>query len=300
MGTSRVDRAAGGGDAWEAATRAAAAARIEFVVLSSLGDVGRINLVIERVWGAQELPPELVRAMQHAGCVLIGAVPRDAGAAASGDDDLVGFVLGFAGYADGPHLHSHMLAALPDWQSRGVGFALKLAQRAAALDAGFDDVRWTYDPLLARNAWFNLVKLGAAGTAFLPEFYGEMTDQLNAGDRSDRFEVRWLLASGRSAAAAQGSLPAEAAGGPAVLAVSGDPDAPEPAATSATPEPGSTVAIPTDYLRLRRNDPGLGARWRDASAAAFRACFDAGLQAVAMSKNGVYTFDMVKEPDDHE
>jgi len=289
----------GQSDAWSAASRAGSTAGVELLALPELEDCGRINRVIERVWGAQELPPELVRAMQHAGCVLIGAVPGDAGAAASGKD-LVGFVLGFAGYADGPHLHSHMLATVPDWQSRGVGFALKLAQRAAALDAGFDEVRWTYDPLLARNAWFNLMKLGATATAFLPAFYGEMTDQLNAGDRSDRFEVRWLLGSGRSTAAALGAPRPGPAAGAALLEVSGDPGAPEPAPTSAMPEPGSTVAIPTDYLRLRRSDPALGARWRDASAAAFRACFDAGLQAVAMSKDGVYTFDMVKEPDDHE
>jgi predicted GNAT superfamily acetyltransferase len=279
-------------DAWDAATRAASTAGVEFVELSSLEDVARINAVIERVWGAQELPPELVRALQHAGCVLIGAAPRG--------EELVGFVLGFAGFAEGPHVHSHMLATVPEWQSRGVGFALKLAQRAAALDAGFDEVRWTYDPLLARNAWFNLVKLGASATAFLPEFYGEMTDLLNAGDRSDRFEVRWSLRSGRSVAAASGARPAQTASGRAILEASGDAEMPEPAARAeASPEPGATVAIPPDYLRLRRTDPELGARWRDAAAAAFRACFDAGLQAVAMTKAGIYTFDMVKEPDDH-
>src|SRR6478735_8510006 len=128
-------------------------------------------------------------------------------AASAAGDELVGFVLGFAGFSDGRHLHSHMLATVPEWQSRGVGFALKLAQRGAALDVGLDDVRWTYDPLLARNAWFNLTKLGATATAFLPEFYGEMTDLLNAGDRSDRFEVRWPLRSRRSIAAAAGARP---------------------------------------------------------------------------------------------
>ena len=126
-----------------------------------------MNRVVEAVWGAQELQRELVRAMQLAGCVLIGATP-------GGGGDLVGFVWGFAGWADGPHLHSHMLATMPALQSRGVGYALKLGQRAAALDAGFGEVRWTYDPLLARNAWFNLMKLGATGTGFLPEFYGEI------------------------------------------------------------------------------------------------------------------------------
>jgi hypothetical protein len=172
------------------------------------------------VWGAQELQRELVRAMQLAGCVLIGATADDH------SRDLVGFVWGFAGWSGGPHLHSHMLATLPDLQSRGVGFALKLAQRAAALDAGFDEVRWTYDPLLARNAWFNLMKLGASATAFLPEFYGRMTDLLNAGDRSDRFEVRWLLRSARAEDAAAGSPAPEPAGGVPLLEAAGDPARP--------------------------------------------------------------------------
>src|SRR5205823_7392831 len=105
-----------------------------------------------------------------AGSGLLGA--RDGGA-------LVGFVAGFLGVQEGLHAHSHMLGVVQDAQSRGVGYALKLAQRAACLDAGIDEVRWTYDPLVARNARFNLVKLGAVATRFLPGFYGEMTDRLN-------------------------------------------------------------------------------------------------------------------------
>ena len=67
---------------------------------------------------------------------------------------MIGYVLGWAGVDpdDGLHLHSHMLAALPDRRHRGVGYALKLAQRAQALDQGIDLVRWTFDPLVARNA----------------------------------------------------------------------------------------------------------------------------------------------------
>ena len=64
-------------------------------------------------------------------------------------------------------------------------------------DAGIQEVRWTYDPLLARNARFNLGRLGAVAVGLLPAFYGQMTDRLNRGDRSDRFEVRWLLGSDR-------------------------------------------------------------------------------------------------------
>ena len=75
------------------------------------------------------------------------------------------------------------LAAVPGWQDRGVGRALKLAQRAHCLDVGIEEVRWTFDPMVARNARFNLVKLGAEATRLLPDFYGEMTDRLNRDDR---------------------------------------------------------------------------------------------------------------------
>ena len=100
--------------------------------------------MVEAVWGAQELQPELVRAMQLAGCVLIGATPVSGG-------ELVGFVWGFAGWSGGPHLHSHMLATVPALQSRGVGFALKLAQRAGALDAGSRGDPLDVRPALART-----------------------------------------------------------------------------------------------------------------------------------------------------
>jgi predicted GNAT superfamily acetyltransferase len=269
---------------WDAAHRAAEASGVVLAPLTSLADCDRVNAVIERVWGAQDLARELVRAMQHAGCILIGAADED-------KEDLVGFVLGFGGFSEGPHLHSHMLATLPERQSGGVGYALKLAQRAAALEAGLEEIRWTYDPLLARNAWFNLMKLGAAGSAFLPEFYGEMTDLLNAGDRSDRFEVRWYLRSARAVEAAAGSPAPEPAAGAAILEAAGHPAAPVPVETGRPPGPGATVAIPSDYSALRRVDPALGARWREAAAGAFQACFDAGLVPVAVSRSGVYRFE---------
>jgi predicted GNAT superfamily acetyltransferase len=285
MGAYEVDGTTGT-KAWDAAHRAAKASGVTLAPLTSLADCDRVNAVIERVWGAQDLARELVRAMQHAGCVLIGA-------ANEGEEDLVGFVLGFGGFSEGAHLHSHMLATLPERQSGGVGYALKLAQRAAALEAGLDEIRWTYDPLLARNAWFNLMKLGAVGSSFLPDFYGEMADLLNAGDRSDRFEVRWYLRSARAVDAAAGSpaLESEAGDATPILEAAGDPAAPVPVETSRPPAPAATVAIPRDYLALRRADPTLGVRWREAAGRAFEACFHAGLVPVAVSRSGVYRFE---------
>jgi predicted GNAT superfamily acetyltransferase len=127
-----------------------------------------------------------------------------------------------------------------------------------------------------------------------------MTDLLNAGDRSDRFEVHWSLRSTRARTAAAGLPAPEPVGGVPLLEAAGDPATPDPIETGLTPAPGTTVSIPSDFLRLRRADPALGARWRDATARAFRACFDAGLAATSVSRAGVYRFDMVKEPDDHD
>ena len=74
-----------------------------------------------------------------------------------------------------------------------MGFALKLHQRAWCLDRGITLMEWTYDPLVARNAYFNLSKLGATVAEYLPDFYGVMGDGINRFDESDRILVHWPL-----------------------------------------------------------------------------------------------------------
>jgi len=283
------------GDAWDLVADAADRSGVAIEPLTTLEDAERVNTVIGAVWGEQVLGREVLRAFQLAGCVLQGA--RDASEDAP---DLVGFVFGVLGFERGLHLHSHMLAVVPGWQSRGVGRALKLAQRAACLDLDIEDVRWTYDPLLAPNARFNLMKLGAIATSFLPEFYGAMTDVLNRGERTDRFEVTWTLTADRvvraiapGARAPTPGATSETEGGevPVLLDAVGDPAAPQPSATGAQPGRRALVAIPRDHLALRQRDPALGAVWRDAAAEAFRACFEAGLVATGFTPDGRYVFE---------
>ena len=166
------------------ATRGPAAA-VTLRPLTGDADVDAINHVVASTWGGQYLEREVVRAL----CVS-GNVPWGAEAGGS----VIGFVLGWAGVDEGGlHVHSHMLASVPDRRHAGVGYALKLAQRAQALDQGIAIMRWTFDPMVARNAWFNLGKLGVVVDRFERSFYGEMQDAINAGDRSDRFTVRWDL-----------------------------------------------------------------------------------------------------------
>jgi predicted GNAT superfamily acetyltransferase len=245
----------------------------------------RVGGVVEALWGPGQLPPSLIRALDHAGTVILGA---EAG------DELVGIVLGFPGLDEALHMHSHMLGVLPDWQSRGVGLALKLGQRAACLDRGITEARWTYDPLVARNAWFNIMKLGVVGTDMLRGFYGQMDDSINRGDRSDRFEVRWRLESDRVDRALRG-LSTEPVPGPVLLDVEGGADAPRPRTTSASPQPGAVIRVPVDYHHMRRRDPALGAAWRDASAQAFESCFRAGLVAAWVGRDGRYVFEAAGE-----
>lgn len=96
-----------------------------------------------------------------------------------------------------PYLHSHMLAVAPRYQNCGLGFALKLAQRNEALSRGITCMRWTFDPLMAKNAFFNLSRLGATAGRYIPNFYGRLGSKLQGGLPTDRLLAEWDLGSAR-------------------------------------------------------------------------------------------------------
>jgi len=114
------------------------------------------------------------------------------------DDQLVGFVFGFPGLEstpDGPRPKhcSHMMGIRPDQRDSGIGFVLKRAQWQMVRHQGLDHITWTYDPLLSRNAYLNISKLGAVCSTYRRSEYGDMRDGLNAGLPSDRFQVDWWI-----------------------------------------------------------------------------------------------------------
>jgi predicted GNAT superfamily acetyltransferase len=261
--------------AWERARLACDAAGVEIRDLVSLHDVDEAIRVMVETWGPFQIPPqELLHAMEHAGCPFHGAYRGG---------EMLGFSVGFYGFdADGPHLHSHMLAVVPGTRHRGIGYALKLAQAAAVLDAGVTRIRWTFDPLVARNAYLNLTKLGATADAFHRNFYGEMQDILNRGDRTDRLVVRWDLV--RDGALVGPSAREPSADAVVVLDRVGEEPAPGPARGS-DPDGAreAIVRVPRDHSTLRESDPDLGAEWREAAALAIESCFAAGLAAVGFS-----------------
>ena len=91
-------------------------------------------------------------------------------------------------------MHSHITGVLPDHQSHGLGRVLKQHQREWALARDVGHITWTFDPLVARNAHFNLRVLGTRVTEYLVNHYGPMDDGVNRGDETDRIMVSWALA----------------------------------------------------------------------------------------------------------
>jgi predicted GNAT superfamily acetyltransferase len=219
--------------------------------LVSLEELRAVEELQRAVWGMPDrdvVPLHHLLAAGSAGGLVLGALDRGG--------RLVGFCYGFVGLRDGrPLFYSHMAGVVESWRGRDVGYRLKQAQRAAALERGLDRMVWTYDPLLAANAAFNLHKLGARASRYYVNYYGEMADALNRGVDSDRLEVDWLLS---------GRLPR--------------PDVP----------PGGSlrIAIPPDFDRLRRADRDRAQAERLRTREAFQRAFADGYEAVDFVDGG--------------
>ena len=111
---------------------------------------------------------------------------------------LVGFTMAIAGWRDGkPFLHSHMTAVLDGYRDQGIGRRLKLFQMEDALARGIGLIEWTFDPLVTKNAHFNLVTLGAIARRYLVNAYGITTSALHFGLPTDRLVAEWHLRSPR-------------------------------------------------------------------------------------------------------
>lgn len=124
---------------------------------------------------------------------------------------LVGFVLSVPAFLRGePAFYSHMTAVDPEFQSLGLGRRLKWAQRERALAEGVRYVKWTFEPVKARNAYFNLEKLGAIVSEYRENFYGidygtsPATDGEKIGLASDRLFAEWHLESDKVSALSRG------------------------------------------------------------------------------------------------
>jgi predicted GNAT superfamily acetyltransferase len=265
---------------------------LRVVELSSPPDLNEAGELLRRVWRAaaseQLINTSVMRALSHSGNYVAGAYH---------DGRLVGVAVGFLGMG---HLHSHITGVDTGGQSSGVGFALKQHQRAWALRHGLDAINWTFDPLVSRNAYFNLQKLGASATRYLPDFYGALDDGINAGDATDRLYVRWELTMPRAVAAARGVAEVvdlatlRAAGAVTLLDRAGDepvPVAPNGGMSGPGPVRNLLVFVPRDIDALRMRDRALAMRWRYAVREALQGPLESGYRITGIAREGCYVLE---------
>lgn len=218
--------------------------------------------VFRQIWGS---PTDLVRiemlmAIAHAGGYVSVALET----ADDGSERVLGASVGILARHQGrPALHSHVTGLLPGARRMGVGRAIKLHQQAWAREQGIEWIVWTFDPLVRRNAWFNIAVLGAEVHEYRESFYGTMTDAINAGDESDRLVVVW--------------------------SVDADPDA--------APHDGSDiegaelVPTPDDVIALRRTDPDAVAAWRRRTRERLRTALAEGRHVHGFTRAGEYVLE---------
>jgi predicted GNAT superfamily acetyltransferase len=248
--------------------------------ISSVQEVRAAAALIDEIWGERVITPELLRAIGTHGGLVLGAFQGNA---------LVGAQMGFVGLMEGHAiLHSHVTGVAPDAQNAGIGLQLKLAQRDWCLARGIDTVTWTFDPLIARNARFNLHKLGAVADGFVRDFYGPMDDAFNVGERTDRLEIRWELRSPRVEAALGGTLDERGAEGAAVVL---DDRGGQPLLREPGDESAQLIRIPRDYQALKASDPGAARQWRDAVADAMEQALDRGFRAMDFLRDSAYILE---------
>ena len=269
----------------ETATQAAlAAAEFAGVTVKTLAGTSQMALaaaLTAHVWRSTDSSPadaSLLQVLSHTGNFVAGAF--------SGEK-LVGFSFGFFTAGQPPKLHSHITCTADEYRNAGLGYALKLYQRAWALGNGIESITWTFDPLVRGNAVFNLLKLQAEVEEYLPNFYGSMSDGVNSGDESDRLLMSWSLS--RPPAAANQQLPGRV---PDFCPVSGN----VVLQSSAGEVPRRLQAtadligaqVPADIVTLRAADPALALRWRHELRTALLEAFALGYRIVGFTRKGYY------------
>jgi predicted GNAT superfamily acetyltransferase len=220
------------------------------------------------------VPISLLRMTQRLGGVTAGAF--------DGRGTLLGFVFGMTGVMDGQLVHwSDMLAVAAAARDRGIGQRLKLYQRDALRALGIHTMYWTYDPLVARNAHLNLVRLGARPTEYVENFYGADTGSpLHGSLGTDRFIVAWDL----DAATLTDDAAAAAAGAPdEPVTVNAARDGEPPRLSDLPDAPVVQVEIPPDIAALMEQAGDVARAWRLTTRRAFSHYLPRGYRVVGFS-----------------
>ena len=194
--------------------------------LTGLDDMDNLRSTAQSVWGSgadDMVSSDYLMALAHCGGYIAGAY--------SPDGLMIGCSFGMLARHRGDWcLHSHITGVLPGMQNTGIGTLIKQHQREWAIDNGLSAITWTFDPLVRRNAWFNIAHLGADAVEFHENFYGPLNDDINGDDETDRLLARWDV------------RPSQRQPAPNALSL--------------------LIPTPPDIVTLRTTDPEAARQWR--------------------------------------
>ena len=275
--------------ALSSAARAANLAHVDIVDEFEMDRLRDVASLLVTVWGTSQqgapIPSDVLRSISHAGCNVAVAY------------DVNGSLLGSAVAIVSPEnssTYSMIAAVLPGVTDRGVGFALKQHQRAWALARGLGTMIWTFDPLVSRNARFNLTKLGAHSLEYIRDFYGLMEDDINSNDVSDRLVAVWPLTTDRAIACSQGEpepveLPDYSPDDVRTLGPDGRP---------VLIEVGASLwcRVPADIVALRGQNADEAAAWRSCIREILVTAFASGHAARGVTRTGWYRLTTQGQP----
>ncbi len=250
---------------------------IHYRSIESINDLEQVVNLEILVWGIptrDAVPSSLLHAMVNTGSLVVGAYD---------DIKLIGMALMFpTSRSNRKLLWSHMAAVHPAYQSQGIGFELKQFQRKWALANGYLEIGWTFDPLQRGNANFNLHVLGGATNTYFENFYGDLTDGINAGLPSDRAEIIWKLNNPRVKQLSQRKQPKLR------FSISDNIDEiyllrsvnNRPVSSAIPPQKNILLAeIPAKISALKETSRELALEWRLALRDTFQTAFQAGYSA---------------------
>jgi predicted GNAT superfamily acetyltransferase len=248
-------------------------------------DLRRCLALQHATWGenfTDAVPPSILKISQRLGGIAAGAFDPDG--------ELLGFVFGLTGPENGRLAHwSDMLAVRSDAHGRGIGTALKQWQRDQAAAVGAEVMYWTYDPLVARNGYINLMKLEATVSEYVEDMYGESDSDLHRGLGTDRFIVAWPLREPPKSLDQRRRRRQTAVNladrAPVINDIPGADRSQAGRSTAGTRDetaPALAIAVPREILSIQNSSLDLAAEWRRSTRPAFIDAMARGYEVVAI------------------
>jgi predicted GNAT superfamily acetyltransferase len=240
--------------------------------LATWGEYQACVTLQQDVWGVDfrdVVSAAILKVSQRLGGVTAGAFDSEG--------RLIGFVFGITGVERGRLVHwSDMLGVRSEARDTGIGRRLKMSQRDAVRAIGVSVMYWTYDPLVARNAYFNIMQLGADVAEYVRDMYGARTSSvLHEGLGTDRFIVAWPMDDAYKAVSRAALPPLQS---PEIPVINTAPEA-------ALGAPRVRVAIPMHIDQIQRTSLAQAAQWRAETRPAFQWALAHGYRIVGFQRD---------------